>query len=178
MFRTTFHRVKKSSFIVVGVSGALIAAAAVAPVSGAWFFDARTGTGHVSSGTLNLSVTGQDTNSGSLNFEADALAPGTSSTETYTVTNTGTVAGTAQFQMDQTVTNGGSADVSQVSYTVSDDQTSATLGSTGGSVDLGTLQGGESRTFTLSATLDSHAGNEWQGINASNNIAVTLTQVH
>jgi hypothetical protein len=174
LIKGSYRRLRTGGIALFGVGGLLIAALALAPVSGAYFSDTKTGQATVSTGSLSLELVN---GSRTLDFAFDGIVPGVQQTQTFTVKNAGTVAGAMRFDMGAVTTQTGqSLSLRSLHYAVDGEGFSTGFDGNGASVDLGIFQAGQSKTFSIDAILDSAAGNDWQGVVATNSATVTLTQ--
>lgn len=175
--RPTFTRPRamKGGIAVLAIGGALLASTAVIPSSGALFSDAKTGTITTTSGTLVLASVGSN---GTFDTAFNGLSPSYYAQKTYVVKNAGTIAGTGTLQIAPMVVSGGNSPSAQyLHYTVAIDGSNTSLTAQGGSVNLGLMQPNDTRTIVINASLDSTAGNEWQGVTVTNAMTVSLQQV-
>ena len=140
--------------------------------SGADFTATDKGDVTVSTGELTLALTNG-------NLDYPNLAPGTSKTDTFTVTNTGSVASEGEFEfvLDSASVSGlTAADAAELKVSVNGSAPVSAVAAVNTTFDLGTLTPGQAKNVDVTFSLDSAAGNEWQNKSASGDGVVTLRQ--
>lgn len=171
---------KKIARLGGGVAALGIAAALLlVPVSGADFTASDTGRVDVATATLTLDLSGGSQASGGFDLDFSNLKPGETQTQTFTVKNTGSIAADVSLGGPLTAVSGsiGNANPGQLKIGVAGYKAltpAPQLAS--GAIDLGSLGSGEQRTYTMQVSLDSAAGNEWQGKTIGATATVTLDQ--
>ena len=145
--------------------------------TGADFTASDTGNVSVQSGTLTVELSDAN-NTGTFDLSYPNLAPGDVKVDKFTVKNTGSIPADVKFGMPVNVTgyNVGNADVSKLSFSVDNYQPTTSVTAMPSSISLGSLNPGQSRTYTVRVGLDQSAGNEWQGRSVSASVTVTLNQ--
>lgn len=162
----------------LGVAAALL----FVPVSGADFSATDTGRVDVSTATLTVGLTDSKASNGTFDLDFSNLKPGETQTQTFTVTNTGSIAadvslGNPISQITASLNGLTAQDLAELKIGVAGHQALTPVTSlTSGSIDLGLLAAGQSRTYTLQVSLDEAAGNEWQGKSVGATATVTLNQ--
>lgn len=165
---------------IIGTVGALgIIAAVLLPGSGANLSASDTGTVNVGTATLTLSLGDDNGSSGTFNLNFPNLKPGQSLTQTFYVKNTGSIQANASIGAPTTgnftVPSGQNPNPAKLKAGV--DNYLALTPITGlSTINLGTLNAGETKGFTLRIGLDSSAGNEWQNVHVGGTATVTLNQ--
>lgn len=167
---------------VKAITVAILAAAGLGlvfmPTSGADFTASDTGSITAQTGNLSLNLSdGSNTGTFALNFAN--LKPGDSKTASFTVKNTGSIA--AKVSLDQPITNAvvpniGAAELAKMRVGVDNYAAPAPVTSLTSGFNLGALNAGQSRTYTVRVELDSSAGNVWQDRTVSATGTVWLKQ--
>jgi len=170
------RRVKKGSIVALGISGVLALAAMLAPASGAWYFDTREGHSTVSIASFGLNVEGE--HSGAFNFDFNNLSPGFGQAETFSVANTGSLTGYLTMYGDDLQAPGlTNDDMSHLSFYIQGYGYLQPQYGQMATLDLGSLQPDETRTYSLIVSLDDSVGSEWQGATIANTMNISLAQV-
>lgn len=177
-FRITRRRVIVAAISTVAAAG--IAVAVLAPSSGADFSASDTGSVHVATATLNLSLS-DDNNTGTFDANFVNLAPGHANwqAKTFKVKNTGSIPANVKIGgplSGLTYNVPAAANPAKLKFQVDGYQALTSVASLPSSINLGQLAAGEERTYVLRVELDSTAGNEWQNANLGVTATVTLNQ--
>lgn len=173
----TNRRVKQGSAAVLGLTGVFVVASLLAPVSGAYFIDAKSGHVTTTTKTLSLTLAGDGTNQAGFDLAFDDLVPGQSSTDSFVVENTGAIDGHAMLSVhDLQLVDVGNEDLHHLTYWVEGFGTLPYDQGQGAFLDLGTIPAGQAITLNIRATLDETAGNEWQNATVSSAMEISLSQ--
>ncbi|MBM3210021.1 hypothetical protein FJZ39_01605 [Candidatus Saccharibacteria bacterium] len=159
---------------ILGVGGAAAIAALVfgGAGTGADFTASDRGDVTVSTGDLTLTLANGD-------LDYPDLAPGLSKTDTFTVTNTGSVAseGEFEFELDSASVSGlTEAQAANLTVKVGDNAAVPVTQVLGATFPLGELAPDQSKNVDVTFALNSAAGNEWQNKSATGKGVVTLRQ--
>jgi len=165
---------------VIGIGAAAILGLGVVAGSGAVFNDTDTARVDINTATVVLGVNDAD-NAGVIDLDFNNLKPGQLIAQSFSVTNAGSIAATANLGSGFTnSTPGENLDYTQLRVgvgTVSGQTPLVPVTNLPASGwDLGVLQPGETKTFVVDVKLGGPAGNEWQGKTFGGNLPVTLTQ--
>jgi spore coat-associated protein N len=150
----------------------MLAAGAIALASGASFTSSSANAASTyATGTLTQS----NSRANEAIFTGTNLKPGDTVTGSVTIENTGTLA--ADFRLTETATNG-FVDPSRLQLQIREDGDSIFSGTfgTADTIDLGTFEAGESRTYLYTAKLAQDAPNAEQGRTASASYAWDAVQ--
>lgn len=132
-------------------------------------------------GTLSIELGTPGNMSGTFDLDFANLVPGGHVDRQFVVENTGSVAATVSLT-DRTTSNTAGAALTGSDWeyfrTGVVDYSQQVKSNVGLNADLGTLQPGQSRTYTLRKSLEPEASNNWQGVTVGSNVVVTLNQVH
>ena len=172
--------VSRSKKLVIAAAGAaLVGIVGVAGISGtgANFSASDTGNVSVQSGTLTVELSDSN-NVGTFNLSYPNLAPGETKVDKFTVKNTGSIAADVKIgaPFSGVQVNLGNANPAKLMVGIDNYQSVVAAPSLAGDINLGSLNPGQSRTYTVRVGLDASAGNEWQGRSLSTNVTVTLQQ--
>lgn len=176
---------RKSFRVGAGLLGAgVVAALLLTPVTGADFSASDTGRVDVSTATLSIGLTDDKGSTGTFDLDFTNLKPGEVKTQTFHVTNTGSIDATAKIGAPITGASftGGvgtltQADLNEFKVGVVGYQNLVAAPSlANGSINLGTIAAGQTKAYTVQVGLDQTAGNEWQGRSVGATATVTLTQ--
>jgi predicted ribosomally synthesized peptide with SipW-like signal peptide len=169
---------KKKLGAVIG--GIAVVGAAVALTAGtfSYFSDSQTtAAGGATTGTLTLNLgVNQNGTAGAIN--ATNIAPGWTQTESFTVTNTGSLDGEAWISLKEAgksskaLENAMNIDAMGRSVPVS-----TAVGMSRNGIDMGKLAAGKSKTYTITFVLPSTAGNDVQGQSLALQIQTDLEQI-
>jgi hypothetical protein len=177
-FRITRRRVTVAVISTLAAAG--IAVAVLAPSSGADFSASDTGSVHVATATLDLSLS-DDNHTGTFDANFVNLAPGHANwqAKTFTVKNTGSI--TANVKVGGPLSGltynvPAAADPAKLKFQVDGYQALTSVAGLPSSINLGQLGAGQQRTYVLRVELDASAGNEWQNANLGVTATVTLNQ--
>ena len=143
---------------------AMLAAGSIAVASGATFTaTSSTAPSVVASGTLTL----DNTKDGVALFDGSDLKPGDTVSGSATVTNDGSLP--AGLTLTEAAGASDFSDPALLQLTIDEDGSQVYDGDFGGAgtIDLGTFAAGESRTYDVTVTFASSAGNVDQGRTAS-----------
>lgn len=149
--------------------------------TGADFSASHTGNVSVQAGTLTVQLSDAD-NTGTFKLSYPNIKPGDMPYDQFTVKNTGSIPANVKLGMPISVTGynlgggQGNANPAQLSASIDGYLAPTSVTSLTGDIQLGSLQPGESRTYTVRVGLDHNAGNEWQGKSVSADVTVTLNQ--
>lgn len=166
---TATTRTARTRRLLVPVA-TLLAAASIAVASGATFSSSSANAASaVTSGTLTHS----NSRANQAIFSATNIKPGDTVVGKVTITNTGTLP--AKFSLHQAAANNGFVDKGMLGLKVVDESSNTerfagTFGANfgnNGTVDLGTWNPGEARTFRFEAKLDQNATNQEQNKTAT-----------
>jgi len=164
---------------VIGIGAAAILGLGVVAGSGAIFNDTDTARVDINTATVVLGVSDAD-NSGTIDLDFNNLKPGQLLSQSFNVTNAGTIPATAYLGSAFTnSTPGENLDYSKLRVGVGTSSGNIALTSVTNlpaGWDLGVLAPGETKTFVVDVKLGGDAGNEWQGKVFGGNLPVTLTQ--
>lgn len=166
--------------------GSLIALAAIVavafgittlPSTGADFNDSAPGSINAETATLSMSVNGNPDEPFQLNF--GNIKPGDSKTATFKVQNTGSIKG--DVSLDEPLSNLvipalPAADLAKMRVGVNGYAAPVPITSLANGINLGSLNGGQERTYTVVLELDSSAGNNWQDRQLSAGFTAWLNQ--
>lgn len=159
------------------------------PATGAYFSASDNGSAKVTMATLSVDL-GDDAHGleGTFHANFDNLAPGETASQVFYVKNTGSIPATVSLKQNVQSFVGGPDWPTDVAVRAVEVQKlkSAVDGYSGWTraynqalnADLGVLQPGEQRAYTLLFALDSDAGNMWQGLQVGANVVITLNQQH
>lgn len=173
---------------VAGVALAAIVGLGIAPASGAYFSASDNGRATVTMATLSVDL-GDPAHGyeGTFHANFDNLAPGQTGSQVFYVKNTGSIPATVSLKQNVQSFNGGPDWPTDVTVRAAEVQKlkTAVEGYSGWTraynqalnANLGVLQPGESRAYTLLFALDSDAGNMWQGLEVGANVVITLDQL-
>ena len=165
---------------LIGVAGVVAVGLALsAPTTGADFSASDTGTVSIQSG--NLTVELSDSNSvGTFDLDFDNLAPGETKVDQFTVKNTGSIPADVKLGGISLGANNFAGltgpQLNMLKAGIDGYQASASVPSLTGVMQLGELNPGQSRTYTVRVGLDQVAGNEWQNRHVAAGLTVTLAQ--
>lgn len=131
--------------------------------------------------TLSLELgSPSDGYTGELQLQFDNLAPGEHVDQVFWVKNTGSIPASVSLT-DRTTSNtagpiltGADWEYFRTGVVGYSQQVKSNVGL---NADLGILQPGEERAYTLRKSLESEAGNNWQGVRVGSNVVVTLKQL-
>lgn len=167
----------RKSIIGLAVGGALGLAVFGVGSTGADFSASDTGNVSIQSGTLTVELSDSN-NVGTFQLAYPNLAPGEVKVDQFTVKNTGSIPADVEIgaPFSGVQANLGSANPSKLMVGVDGYQSMVAAPTLAGNIDLGSLNPGQSRTYTVRVGLDQSAGNEWQGKSLSTNVTVTLKQ--
>jgi len=175
--------ITKTKIIALGSTAALGVGIAISAASGAYFSASEPMPVSGNTATLSVEVNGAASDATGITFKN--IAPGKKLTQSFTVKNTGTVAADVEIGAPISVSGvhghvSSMAELGQLSAgIVGYGGLKAITGYSGTStIDLGTLQPNQTRTYTAEVLLDQNAGNDWQGATASGTVTVTLNQAH
>ncbi|MES2876395.1 MAG: hypothetical protein V4678_02890 [Patescibacteria group bacterium] len=145
--------------------------------TGADFSASDTGNVSIQSGTLTVELSDAN-NVGSFQLSYPNLAPGEIKADQFTVKNTGSIPADVEIgaPFSNVNANLGSANPAKLTVGVDNYKPMAVVTTMTGNVALGSLNPGESRTYTVRVGLDQSAGNEWQGKSLSTDVTVALKQ--
>lgn len=166
---------------IVAVAGTAAIGLAVFGVgsTGADFSASDTGTVSIQSGTLTVELS-DSTNVGTFDLSYQNLAPGETKLDTFTVKNTGTIPADVKISGVSVGANNLSGltgpQLQMLKASVDGYLVATPALSLPGSIALGSLNPGQSRTYKVRIGLDQAAGNEWQGRNFTSTVPVTLAQ--
>lgn len=168
-------RTKK--FLVGGMGAGAIALALLVPTTGADFSASDTGSVEATTGTLTVELNDAD-NVGTFQLSYPNLAPGQVKVDKFTVKNTGSIPADVVIgqPFSNVAVNLGVANPSKLLVSVDGYQVQVPATSLTGNLSLGSLNPGQSRTYTVRVGLDQSAGNEWQGKSLSTDVTVSLKQ--
>lgn len=170
-------KLRNAAVIAVVAAGA---AAIVIPATGANFSASQVGSVNAKTATLTVGLTDDAGSSNTFKLNFNNLKPGEVQHQNFYVTNTGSIPAVAKLGQPITPTafSGGGAglDISKFSAGISGITSLTPVTALPSSFGLGVIQPGETKKFTLDVSLDSSAGNEWQGVTIGANATVTLDQ--
>lgn len=136
--------------------------------------------GEVTLETGNLTVALSDsTNEAGFDLNYANLAPGQTKSDSFKVTNTGSVPASTSFKFNLGQFNVGSltaAEAAKLTVKVGDNAPVPVTQAINTEFDLGDLNPGSARNVPVQLTLDQSAGNAWQGVTGSGDGVVTLKQ--
>jgi hypothetical protein len=175
---------KKNVLRAGGGFAVLLAAGLMLPslVSGANFSASDTGKVTVSTATLDINLSDANGAQGTFQLDFRNLKPGQVQTQTFTVKNTGSIAGNVSLGnpisgISASLAGLNGSDLAELKIGVAGYQALTPVTQlTSASIDLGSLAAGQSRTYTMQVSLDQAAGNEWQGKSVGATATVTLNQ--
>lgn len=180
----------KKKFAITGLALAAVVGIGLIPATGAYFSASDNGSAKVSMATLSVDL-GDNAHGleGTFHANFDNLAPGGSASQTFYVKNTGSIPATVHLKQNvQSFAGGPDWPATGTSAHAQEVQKlkSAVDGYSGWvrawnqalNADLGVLQPGEQKAYTLMFALDSDAGNMWQGLQVGANVVITLDQLH
>lgn len=172
-------RSKRIRNSIIGVAGATALGLGLmgAGSTGADFSASDTGNVSIQSGTLTVELSDSD-NVGTFQLSYPNLAPGDEKADKFTVKNTGSIPADVEIgaPFSNVSANLGAANPAKLMVGVDGYQATASAPSLAGNISLGSLNPGQSRTYTVRVGLDQSAGNEWQGKSLSTDVTVTLKQ--
>lgn len=166
---------------VIGLTGAAAIGLAVFGVgsTGADFTASDTGNVSVQTGNLSIELSDDDA-TGTFQLAYPNLAPGDTKVDQFTVKNTGSIAADVKIggvSLGAQNLNGlTGAQLNLLKASIDGYQATAPVSSLSSTIQLGTLNPGQSRTYTVRVSLDQSAGNEWQNRNIAAGVTVTLSQ--
>lgn len=176
--------ITKTKIVALGSTAAVGLGIAITAASGAYFSASEPIQVSGNTGTLSVAVNGSSTDTAALNFAN--IVPGSTVKQTFTVTNTGTVA--ADVSIGQPITPKGlhigdpalpgSGQLDLLSVGVENHTPMTPITATSIPIDLGVLAPNQTVSYTVDVTLDPNATDVWQGTSASGLVTVTLNQVH
>ena len=116
-------------------------------------------------------------------FTASDLLPGDSFQQTVKVTNNSTVGANGSITLQSLAIeagNPGSTGLAELSFAIPNvgTFTAAQLAHGAGPISLGHFAAGETKTYNVTITLASGAGNEWNGAQVSDKYSITMTGAH
>jgi len=176
---------KKNVRNIAGISAVGLAAVLLLSpaVSTANFSASDIGTIDVKAATLSVGLTDDKATVGSFDLDFTNLKPGEVQHQTFYVTNTGSIPATVKVGVDPkpspsagAVVTSARLDVNKLAMGVSGITALTPYRSLPASVNLGSIASGETKAYVLDVSLDSSAGNEWQGVGLSTTATVTLDQ--
>lgn len=163
---------------LIGVTAIVVAGAVIgAGSTGADFTASDSGNVSVQAGTLTVELS-DASNVGTFKLDYPNLAPGETKADQFTVKNTGSIPADVQIgaPFSNVQANLGTANPAQLKIGVDGYQPSTSASSLTGNIQLGSLNPGQARTYTVRVGLDQAAGDEWQGKSVSTDVTVTLKQ--
>jgi spore coat-associated protein N len=169
---------RKKLGVVVG--GVAVVGAAVALTAGtfSYFSDSQSSSAATAkTGTLTLHL-GMDQNGTAGHIKADNIAPGWSDTETFTISNTGSLDGEVWVTLKDTANSDAVLESAMTLNALNASMpVSQALSYTKSGVDLGKLAAGTTKTYTITFDLPSTTGNEVQGKQLGMSIQADLEQI-
>lgn len=169
---------------IIGGAVAVVACLALTGIPGSGAYFSASGNGHATSQTATLTLdlgSPTDGYTGTFNLKFNNLAPGGYVDQVFWVKNTGSVAANVSLT-DRTTSNTAGAALTGADWeyfrTGVVGYTAQVKSNVGLNANLGVLQPGQSKAFTLRKSLEADAGNNWQGVTVGSNVVVTLDQVH
>ncbi len=173
----------KKTLARTGAGVATLAVAAVllpSMMTGADFSASDTGRADVSTATLTIDLSDGNGSQGTFDLDFLNLKPGETKSQTIVVKNSGTIAADASLGnpiSGVTLPQGlSTSDLAKLTVAIPGYQNAVPITSLPSAIDLGTLAAGQSRAYPVQISLDSSAGNEWQGKTLGGTATVTLDQ--
>jgi hypothetical protein len=177
MSRFTIRKVIAAAALVLGVT---VAGVALSSQTGANFNDSDTGSVAVGTAKLKVNLSDPNGSTGTFNLNYVNLKPGDSVVKVFSVTNNGTIPGTAKLGQPVTATTVPSgltvADAAKLKVGVDGVASPVSVTSLPSSFNLGSVAPGETKNYALRIELASNAGNEWQDKVLAGTVTVTLEQ--
>ncbi len=168
---------KNARFIAGGSAVAIAAALLLVPATGADFSASGQGRVDVNTATLSVALSDIDTPVG-IDLDFMNLKPGETQSQTFKVTNTGSIAADVSIGARSNTTSSVSgSDLNELKLGIANYQAPISVASALiDSIDLGSLNPGTSREYTMDLSLEPSAGNEWQGQTVGGNFQIVLNQ--
>lgn len=168
---------KNARFIAGGSAVAIAAALLLVPATGADFSASGQGRVDVNTATLSVALSDIDTPVG-IDLDFMNLKPGETQSQTFKVTNTGSIAADVNMgSRSNTTFSVPASELSELKLGIVNYLEPISFPPPlNGSVDLGSLNPGQSRNYTMQFSLASSAGNEWQGQTVGFDFLIVLNQ--
>jgi len=166
----------------IGVGAAVVLAGLMfGPVTGADFEDHESVPAAGSTATLNLTLSGDGPSGAVEELDFTNLVPGETRSERVTLKNDGSIPGEATLHVtnpDGTNVPTDKLNLLKVGTAEKGLMTPDQLLESGGVIELGELQPGETKQVTVQVSLDRSAGRDWQGVTFGADTVFVLKQLN